>query len=123
VAGYALLLLVYGVLWLPPLGLWEVLGCLFLFGAYYAATDGVLMALASAALPGHLRGSGLALLTTVVALSRLCASVLFGALWTVWGVQAALALFGLGLVAALVLAVVVLARAGGVVGHEQPATA
>ena len=100
-----------------------MIGCLLLFGAYYAATDGVLMALASAALPGHLRGSGLALLSTVIALSRLCASLLFGALWTVWGVQTALALFGLGLLAALVLAVVLLARAGNGIGHEQPATA
>ena len=56
-----------------------------LLGGYYAATDGVLMALASAVVPEELRGSGLALVRTVTSVARLVASVAFGALWTVWG--------------------------------------
>ncbi|MGH3648178.1 MAG: MFS transporter, partial [Micromonosporaceae bacterium] len=53
-----------------------VVACLVLHGAYYAATDGVLMALSSATLPERLRSSGLALLGTGQALGRLVASVL-----------------------------------------------
>ena len=64
---------------------------LFLLGAYYAATDGVLMAMGSAHVPEALRGSGLSLLGTAVSVARLFASVLFGALWT-WpgGIETAL---------------------------------
>jgi hypothetical protein len=64
-----------------------------LFGAYYAATDGVLMALASIVLPEDLRTSGLALLTTATGLSRLLSSILFGLLWTWWDLRAAVCLF------------------------------
>ena len=42
-----------------------------LLGAYYAATDGVLMALASAVVPDELRASGLALLVTATSIARL----------------------------------------------------
>ena len=42
-----------------------------LLGAYYAATDGVLMAMTSAVLPESLRTSGLGVLTTVTSLGRL----------------------------------------------------
>ena len=44
-------------------------------------TDGVLMALAGARLPAQLRGSGLALLTTVTSVARLVARSSFGAVW------------------------------------------
>ena len=60
-----------------------------LLGAYYAATDGVLMALGSAVVPDEIRGSGLALLGTATSVARLVASLAFGALWTVWGIDAA----------------------------------
>jgi hypothetical protein len=75
-----------------------------MLGAYYAATDGVLMALGSGLVDEDLRGSGLALLGTAVSASRLVASILFGALWTLGGIQVALAGFAGGLVAAIVLA-------------------
>lgn len=48
-----------------------------LLGAYYAATDGALMALASEIVPPELRTSGLALLTTGMSLARLLSSLLF----------------------------------------------
>ena len=80
-----------------------------LLGAYYAATDGVLMALGSAVVPEEVRGSGLALLGTATSIARLVASVAFGALWTVWGIDVAFACFGVALVAAGALAAVVLA--------------
>ena len=62
----------------PMLGL-----VLVLLGAYYAATDGVLTALARRArCPRTLRGSGLAPARTATTLARLVGSMAFGALWT-----------------------------------------
>jgi MFS family permease len=114
VGGYALLLLVYVSLLLPWMGTPQMAVYLALFGAYYAATDGVLMALASAVLPGELRTSGLALLTTATSLGRLVASILFGLLWTWRGVEAAIMVFVVGLVVAMLLTLVMLAsRKGG----------
>ena len=52
---------------------------LLLVGAYYAATDGVLAALASTMLDEDVRGSGLAVLTTGTNLAKFLASVGFGA--------------------------------------------
>ena len=43
-----------------------------LLGGYYAATDGVLAALASGILPSAPRGSGLALLATATAAPGCC---------------------------------------------------
>ena len=108
--GYALLLTVYAAI-LVPAGGWIVLMvALGLLGAYYAATDGVLMALGSTIVPDEVRGSGLALVGTVTNIARLIASVVFGALWTVWGIHAAIACFGVGLVAATALAALLLLR-------------
>ena len=115
--GYGLLLVAYGLLLLPPFGAAGVVGFLVLFGAYYAATEGVLMALGSAILPPALRGSGLALIVTATSFARLGASIVFGALWTVWGLEAAIALFAVGLVVALPAAAVTLARAERGLAH------
>jgi MFS family permease len=79
-----------------------------MLGAYYAATDGVLMALGSGLVTEDLRGSGLALLGTGVSASRLVASIAFGALWTLAGIQVALAVFAGGLVVAMLLAALAL---------------
>jgi MFS family permease len=122
IGGYALLLVAYTSLLLPSLGAVEVVVYVALFGAYYAATDGVLMALASAVLPEGLRASGLALLTTATSLARLVASVLFGALWTWLGMESAVVAFGVGLIAAIVLAAIALARTGRN-ASDEPATA
>jgi MFS family permease len=108
--GYAILLATYGIV-LQPLGGWVVLAAgLGLLGCYYAATDGVVMALASSVVPDEVRGSGLALVGTVTNISRLLASVLFGALWSLWGIHQALATFGVALAGAIVLAAFVLRR-------------
>ncbi len=106
--GYGLLLGVYVTL-LAPVGGWVLLAAtLGLLGAYYAATDGVLMALGSAVVPEDVRGSGLALLGTATSVARLVASVAFGALWTVWGMDTAIACFGVALVAAAAVTAVML---------------
>jgi dipeptide/tripeptide permease len=75
---------------------------------YYAATEGVLMALASSVLPEELRGSGLALLVTATSVARLLASVAFGALWTWVGFDAAVAVFAVALAATLPAALLAL---------------
>lgn len=79
---------------------------LLLLGAYYACTDGVLMAAVSAWLPEALRASGFAIVTTATGLSRLAGSVLFGLLWNAWSLQAAVAVFA----GALALALLATAR-------------
>lgn len=106
VGGYLLLLLVYGVLLAPAAGIVQLAACLLLFGAYYAATDGVLMALASSLLPKALLGTGLALLVTATSLGRFVSAVTFGALWQ-WGApDTAIAVFAAGLALAIALAAV-----------------
>jgi MFS family permease len=107
-AGYVLLLGVYAVLLGPSTGMAGLFLALFLLGAYYAATDGVLMALGSGYVPEALRGSGLALLGTATSTGRLLASVLFGALWTWVGLHTALGIYAGALVVAMMVAAPVL---------------
>ncbi|WP_458688541.1 MFS transporter [Nocardia tengchongensis] len=83
--GYAALALVYLLLFGPLDGTPLVFAALALYGLFYAATDGVLMALAGPVLPEALRTTGIALIQTGQALSYLVSSVLFGLAWTVWG--------------------------------------
>jgi MFS family permease len=90
VGGHLALLLAYGLLLgglhggaLP----YAVLG---LHGAFYAATDGVLMAAAAGSVPAALRSSGLALVQTGQAGARFVCSIAFGAAWTAFGDRSAL---------------------------------
>jgi MFS family permease len=106
-AGHVLLLLVYVTLVVSAGGPARLVLALVFFGGYYAATDGVLTAMASAALPPRLCGSGLALLVTITNAARLVASVLFGALWQWTGIRNATVVFAGALVSAIVLASVV----------------
>jgi MFS family permease len=108
--GYGLLLGVYLTLLSPLAGVALLVAALAMLGAYYAATDGVLMALGSTIVPEELRGSGLALLGTATSVARLVASLAFGALWTLWGMDVAMACFAVALVAAAALTAVVLFR-------------
>lgn len=80
-------------------------------GAYYAATDGVLSAMASAVLPRADRGSGLGLLGTATSLGRLGASVMFGWLWTTRSDVAALTVFAVLLPPVMLASALVLSRA------------
>ena len=116
-AGYGLLAGAYLAVMQSGIGVPGVAGCLVLLGAHYALTDGVLMAFASGRLPPDRRGSGLALLTTATSLARLLASVLFGVLWTRYGVETAVPVFLIGLGTAIAIAVVVLRDAGPAPGR------
>jgi MFS family permease len=104
VGGYLPLLGAYALLLVPGFGSLEIPLYVLLLGLYYAATDGVLMALASATLPAALRGSGLALIVTATSLGRLLASIVFGTIWTWQDVETAIAAFAVGLIVAMVMA-------------------
>ena len=97
VSGYATLLLLYGCALLPSFGTPQLVLTVVLLGAYYASTDGVLMALVSATLPVELRTSGIAIVSTANNLARLVASLLFGAIWSAYDVNVALGAFAVGL--------------------------
>jgi len=109
VGGYLALLAVYGVL-LWPAGTASAVAALVFLGAHYAATDGVLMALAGESVPDALRSSGMAVVTTATSLARLASSLLFGLVWTVCGVQTALVVFTAGLAGALLVATMLVGR-------------
>jgi MFS family permease len=93
-------------------GLATILGMLALLGGYYAATDGVLMALISPLIPDTLRTSGMGVVIGAVAIAHLVASVAFGAAWSAFGPTTALHLFTLGLVAMVLIGVATLRRPG-----------
>jgi MFS family permease len=81
-AGHLGVLAVYAIAASVTLnGAW-ILVCLLFHGAYYAATEGVLAAIASAIVPPGVRASGLAALATATSLARLAGSVFVGLLWT-----------------------------------------
>ncbi|MEV4377035.1 MFS transporter [Streptosporangium sp. NPDC049644] len=58
---------------------------LLLYGTFYAATDGVLMACAGPVVPERWRTSGMAVVQTGQALAYLVSSAAFGAVWQMWG--------------------------------------
>ncbi|WP_406346873.1 MFS transporter [Streptomyces sp. NBC_01547] len=101
--GHCALLGAYALL-LAPVSAPTVAGVLTLLGFFYAATDGVLMALAAPALPAAGRAGGLAVLQTGQALARLLGAAGFGAAWTLWGQRPALWAAALALAGALAAA-------------------
>jgi MFS family permease len=109
-AGYALLFVVYGALLMSSLGYGLLVICLVGLGGYFAATEGVLAALAGAILPEQLQASGMGMLTTVVSIGNLLSSLAFGALWFAFGLRDAVLVFGFGLTIAIVVAVPLLLR-------------
>ncbi|MFJ3539430.1 MFS transporter [Streptomyces sp. NPDC090109] len=99
--GHGALLLAYGLLLAPVPDAAALVGVLVLLGIFYAATDGVLMALTGPFLAEGRQAGGLALVQTVQALARVGAAVAFGALWTASGQETALVAALLALAAAL----------------------
>ncbi|MEV7966791.1 MFS transporter [Sphaerisporangium sp. NPDC088356] len=107
-------------------GYLAILGCYFLIlwgdgvvllavalglrGLGYAATDGVISALAGPLVPKTQRATGLAIVQTGQAVAAMAGAWCFGALWTVVGPRQAVAVMAVGLGLALVLAAVLLRR-------------
>lgn len=111
VAGHAALLLCYLLAAAPVGGLGPTLACLVLLGAFYAATDGVLAALASQLTPPEKLATGIGAAQTVVALSRMAASAGFGVLWFSLGPATAMVVVGCCLAVAVPACILIL-RAG-----------
>lgn len=103
--GYCSLVAVY-LLLLIPVGHGATSLCLavLFFGIYYAATDGVFTAMAASVLPDKQAGSGLAVLATATNLARVTASVLFGLLWSRFGIAPAVIAFLLALLISIAIA-------------------
>jgi MFS family permease len=101
-SGYGMIALIY-ILLLSFQSVGFIVGtvCLVLFGLYYAATEGVLMAIASAIVPPDLRTTGLATLVTCIGIAKMVSSLLFGLLWQIGGAGMALSAFAAGIAVAL----------------------
>ncbi len=82
---------------------------LLLYGGFYAATDGMIAAMASAVFPAHLRTTGLAILGTSDGPRTTCsAAVGWGATGNRWGPSTTSQVFMIGLVVAFLVGVVLL---------------
>lgn len=103
-AGHAVLLGVYVLAASALGGVAMLVLVLLLLGTFYAATDGVLSALATQSIPEESRASGIAAAQTVVALTRFVSSVGFGLMWQLSGRAEALWVMGAALVVALLAA-------------------
>ncbi len=91
-------------------GGWVAIVAVFvLYGAFYAATEGVIVAAVSPTVPARLRTSGIALVQTGQALAYLMSSVGFGLAWHVFGPEASWRVAGIG-VLVLVVPVALLLR-------------
>jgi MFS family permease len=91
---------------------------LALVGISYAATDGVLVAMASAALPERWRTTGLAVVAAVIAVGRFAASTGFGAVWERFGSTAAATVYMVGTLLVVALGVALAWREGP--GPDEP---
>jgi MFS family permease len=123
VAGHVCVLMVYAaVAWLgintPALVL-----CLVLHGTYYAATDGVLAALVSAATPADVRASSLSALGTATSLARLGSSLVVGLLWAWRGPQVVAVAGVLGVTLSIVCSAIVMRGQGADSRRIENATA
>jgi MFS family permease len=90
IGGHVALLAAYVVATLPIADLGATIVCLLFLGAFYAATDGVLSALASELTTAETRGTGIAAAQTVVAISRFVSAAGFGVLWFLLGRETSL---------------------------------
>ncbi|MFG6502965.1 MFS transporter [Microbacterium sp. P05] len=109
VIGHLGLLAAYVVAALPMADAAATVLCLVFLGGFYAATDGVLSALAAQLTTPETRGTGIAAAQTVIAVSRFAAAAGFGVLWFLVGREASLLIVAGALVVAIVAVTVLLA--------------
>lgn len=108
VYGHVGLLAAYVVAVLPVPDIAATILCLVFLGGFYAATDGVLAALASQLTTPETRGTGIAAAQTVVALARFVSATGFGVLWFAFGRDTSLIVVSVLLAIAVPLVVVLL---------------
>lgn len=88
--GHVALLAAYVVAASPIGDVTATILCLVFLGAFYAATDGVLAALAAQFTTPETRGTGIAAAQTVVAITRFVSATTFGFLWYAVGRESAM---------------------------------
>lgn len=115
VLGHLALVGAYLCAVLPTSTAAATLGTLLLLGTFYAATDGVIAAIAGRLVPVQARTSGIAAAQTVVALARMLASAGFGVLWLLLGPAAAMMTVAALLVVAILGAATRVGRLDGAV--------
>ena len=103
VLGHLGLLAAYVTAALPVAGVPSTLACLVFLGAFYAATDGVLAALAAQLSTPETHGTGIAAAQTVVAVTRFLAATGFGLLWFAVGRTVSLVVVAAALAVAIPL--------------------
>ncbi len=108
IAGYIMLFAAYLSAALPLAGAPITIVCLLLLGTFYAATDGVLAALATQFTPPSNTASGIAAAQTVVAVARLIASTGFGFLWFFAGRSNSMLIVAVALAVAIPIVVLLL---------------
>jgi nitrate/nitrite transporter NarK len=107
--GYTAMLLLYGTLSSSWPATVVAVATVVLLGLFYAATDGVFAALASAELPAETRATGLATVSTLNDAGKMIASFGFGWLWSTGRPAAGvIEIFQIVLLAALAIAAVLL---------------
>lgn len=109
VYGHAVLLAAYLIAALPMTGAVPIMLCLLCLGAFYAATDGVLAALAGQLSTADTLGTGIAAAQTVTALARFVSAAGFGVLWYLLGAEASMFLIS-GLLVVAIPVVMMLLR-------------
>ncbi|WP_435825654.1 MFS transporter [Micromonospora zamorensis] len=120
ISGYAALGATY-LLLAGPVDGWPLIALtLALYGAFYAATDGVLIALAGPVLPARLRTTGIALVQTGQALAYLVSSVLFGLAWQAWGPENAIRAAAVAVAGVLVGTLLLLASPSRLITRKVP---
>jgi MFS family permease len=108
--GFALLFVTYAALMFSSLGYFGLFLSLIALGGYFAASEGVLTAIAGAVLPDDQQATGIGILITVVSIGNFLSSVAFGALWLVLGLQGAVIVFAVALAVALAISAPLLVR-------------
>jgi MFS family permease len=104
VGGHLAIVGAYACAIVPISGLAATLVPLLLLGTFYAATDGVIAAIASRVVGPAARASGIAAAQTTVAVARLVSSTVFGVLWFTIGLSTALMTVALLLLVAIPVA-------------------
>ena len=105
--GHVALAAAYACAAVPLAGAATTILSLLLLGTFYAATDGVLAAVAGRLVP-EARATAIAAAQTVVAVARMLASAGFGVLWFLVGPTPALLLLAVVLAGVVPLGVVAL---------------
>lgn len=116
-AGHGLVVALYFFIRSTDISTAIALVGLGLLGGYYAATDGVVSAMASRLVPGHIRATGIALVTVGIAAAKMVSAFLFGLLWQNTGRSEALTVYIVAMMVAIAVAAFAIPRT-----HQSPST-